>query len=393
MAVDLGTTKIAAYLIDLGTGRTLSAKGIMNPQIAYGEDVIARMVYAQRSGEEAQTLQKMVVDALNGLFESLCLDAGARQPEEIDEVVIAGNTAMHHLLLGLSVSQLARAPYIPAVSGAMDLRGRHLGLSMAKGAFVHFLPNIAGFVGGDHIAMLLAVGAEENPGPMLAIDIGTNTEISLVNQGLIHSVSCASGPAFEGAHISCGMRAGKGAIDHVRMTDNRFRYHVIQDAKPVGICGSGIFDAVAQLFSHGVIDKSGRIKGEHPLVREGQNGREVVLVHERAGEGPAIVITQKDVRELQLAMGAIRMGIEILLKENGLLPEAVHEIIVAGAFGSYLDISGVGSIGMLPEYSPGPFSSGRKRRGNGSKGRTGVQNKKKQSAKSGSGNSIRGVGR
>jgi uncharacterized 2Fe-2S/4Fe-4S cluster protein (DUF4445 family) len=349
VAVDLGTTKIAAYLVDLKTGRTLSAKGIMNPQIAYGEDVIARMVHAQRSEEGAHTLQKKVVESLNELFEALLRDTGINKTHEINEVVIAGNTAMHHLLLGLPVSQLVRAPYVPAVSGAMDLKGRQLGLSMARGAFVHFPPNIAGFVGGDHLAMLLSVRVEENPGPMLAMDIGTNTEISLVNQGLIHSVSCASGPAFEGGHISCGMRAGKGAIDHVRISDNRLQYHVIQEAIPVGICGSGIFDTVAQLFSHGLMDKSGRIKGDHPLVREGQNGREVILVHEREVGGKAIAITQKDVRELQLAMGAIRAGIDILLKETGLLPAAINEFMVAGAFGSYLDISSAVCIGMLPK--------------------------------------------
>jgi uncharacterized 2Fe-2S/4Fe-4S cluster protein (DUF4445 family) len=349
VAVDLGTTKIAAYLVDLETGRTLSAKGIMNPQISYGEDVIARMVYAHRSGQGADTLQKIVVDVLNGLFEELCRDACVKETEEINEVVVVGNTAMHHLLLRLPVGQLARAPHVPTVSRAMDIKGRRLGLSIAQGAVVHLLPNIAGFVGGDHLAMLLAVRAEENPGPMLAIDIGTNTEISLVTGGGISSVSCASGPAFEGAHISCGMRAAKGAIEHVSMSDNQLRYHVIQDARPVGICGSGIFDALAQLFSHGVIDKGGRITGDHPLVREGQNGREVVLVDETEGAGPIIAITQKDVRELQLAKGAIRAGIDMLLKEHGLLPDAVNEIIVAGAFGSYLDISSAVCIGMLPE--------------------------------------------
>jgi len=349
VAVDLGTTKIAAYLVDLASGHTLSAKGIMNPQISYGEDVIARMVYSQRSDKGAQTLQKMVVDALNNLFQEFCQDVGVKQTEGINEVVVAGNTAMHHLLLRLPVAQLARAPHVPAVSRSMDLKGRQLGLSIAKGANVHLLPNIAGFVGGDHLAMLLAVLAEENPGPMLAIDIGTNTEISLVTEGMISSVSCASGPAFEGAHISCGMRAAKGAIEHVRITDNQIQYHVIQDARPVGICGSGIFDALAQLLSQGLVDKGGRMMDDHPLVRKGQNGLEVVLADEIDGSAPSVVITQKDVRELQLAKGAIRAGIDILLKENGLLAEAVNEIIVAGAFGSYLDISSAVCIGMLPK--------------------------------------------
>ena len=350
VAVDLGTTKIAGYLVDLETGTTLWAQGIMNPQISYGEDVIARMVHAQKSTENAHALQKMVVDAMNGLFEDLRRHGGIHENAGmIDEVVIAGNTAMHHLFLGLPVAQLARAPYVPAASRSMDVKGRALGLSIAEGAHVHLLPNIAGFVGGDHLAMLLAVGAHKTPGPLLAIDIGTNTEISLVVHGTIHSLSCASGPAFEGAHISCGMRAAKGAIEHVRIIGDRVSCHVIGDASPAGICGSGIFDALAQLFTHGIIRKSGRIKKDHPLVREDRNGLEVVLSDKTRDHGPALVITQKDVRELQLAKGAIRAGIEVLLKESGLSPHGLKEVVVAGAFGSYLDISSAVTIGMFPK--------------------------------------------
>ena len=349
VAVDLGSTKIAGYLVDLATGKTLSAQGVMNPQISYGEDVASRLTYADKSRENAESLQRITVEALNGLFAELCRESGIENREDIHEVVVAGNTAMHHLFCGLPVSQLARAPHIPAVVRSMDLKGRHMGLSMAAGGYVHLLPNIAGYVGGDHIAMLLAVLDGERPGPVLAIDIGTNTEISLIAQGEIRSVSCASGPAFEGAHISCGMRAAKGAIEHMQIQGDRVRYQTIDDARPIGICGSGIFDALAELLAGGIIDRSGRIDGDHPMAREREGKQEVVLVEEMDNNESAIVITQKDVRELQLAKGAIRTGIDVLLKEGGLSSEEIHEVVVAGAFGSYLDLSSAVRIGMLPD--------------------------------------------
>jgi uncharacterized 2Fe-2S/4Fe-4S cluster protein (DUF4445 family) len=349
MAVDLGTTKIAGYLVDLETARTLSAKGVMNPQISYGEDVIARMARAQRSPEDAATLQAKVVEALATLSEELCQEAADARLQEIKELIIVGNTAMHHLLLRLPVDQLARAPHVPAISRALDIKARNLGFSVAPGASVHLLPNIAGFVGGDHVAMLLAVNAWEAEGPMLAIDIGTNTEISLVMHGEISSVSCASGPAFEGAHISFGMRAAPGAIEHVLITDQEIQYHTIHGTEPVGICGSGIFDTLAQLFINGIIDEGGRMRADHPRVRENQKGREFVIVsEEERNGGPAITITQADVRELQLAQAAIRSGIQILLRDKGLADEDLAEVVVAGAFGSYLNISSAIAIGMFP---------------------------------------------
>jgi uncharacterized 2Fe-2S/4Fe-4S cluster protein (DUF4445 family) len=349
MAVDLGTTKIAGYLVNLQTGQTLSAKGVMNPQIAYGEDVIARIVRAQRSPEDASVLQEKVVKALNLLSNELCQDV-SRVQEEIQEIVIVGNTAMHHLLLRLPVRQLAQAPYVPAVSRALDIKARDLGLSASKGAYIHLLPNIAAFVGADHVAMLEGVNAWDAEGPFLAIDIGTNTEISLAVQGKITSVSCASGPAFEGAHISHGMRAAPGAIDHVQIIDQKIVYHTIHGSKPAGICGSGIFDMLAQLFVNNIIDKSGRITNEHPRVRETKKGREFIIVSEEERNGDsAITITQEDVRELQLAKAAIQTGIDALLRDRGLIPEDIAEIVVAGAFGNYLDLSSVIAIGMFPD--------------------------------------------
>ncbi|MBN1850994.1 MAG: DUF4445 domain-containing protein [Deltaproteobacteria bacterium] len=355
VAIDLGTTKVAGYLVDLQTGKTLAAKGVMNPQIAYGEDVIARIVHARKSPEDASMLQAKVVESLNRLSHDLCREVTCKQ-ENIQEMVIVGNTAMHHLLLNLPVGQLAKAPYVPAVSGAMDVKARDLGFLTSKGAYVHVLPNIAAFVGADHVAMLEGCHAWDAKGPLLAIDIGTNTEISLAVDGHITSVSCASGPAFEGAHISHGMRASSGAIDHFQIIDGSVTYHTIQGTKPTGICGSGIFDILAQLFLNNIVDQSGRIIQDHPRVQDKQNIREFIIVdkHETAN-GSNISITQGDVRELQLAKAAIQTGINVLLKDRGLAHEDVSEVVVAGAFGNYLDLSSVIAIGMFPNLTLSRF--------------------------------------
>jgi len=347
LAVDLGTTKVAGYLLDLQSGRTLASKGIMNPQIAYGEDVIARIARTQGSLVDAKRMQELAVEALNQLAAELCAEVNAA-PQEIVEAVVVGNTAMHHLLLRLPVQQLALGPYVPAVSDALDVKARDVGLHIAAGAYVHLLPNIAGFVGSDHVAMLLATEAWKAKGVVLALDIGTNTEIALVSRGEIASVSCASGPAFEGAHIKHGMRAAAGAIEHLRLVDDRLQYHTIAGTPPVGFCGSGILDALAQLYLNGVLDKNGRM-GKHTRVRTCEGQREFILISEEERDGaPAITITQQDVRQLQLAKGAIRTGIQALLQAKEHSEEEVEQVIIAGAFGSYIDVSSAVTIGMLP---------------------------------------------
>ncbi|MCJ7684936.1 MAG: ASKHA domain-containing protein, partial [Desulfobacteraceae bacterium] len=289
-----------------------------------------------------------VVEALNKLAADLCSETDVH-PEEITEIVVAGNTAMHHLLLRLPVEQLALAPHVAAVRRALDIKARNIGLSLSKGAYIHLPPNIAGFVGGDHVSMLSAIDAWEKDGPLLAVDIGTNTEISLAVRGELTSISCASGPAFEGAHISCGMRAAAGAIDMVRIFKDEIEYHTIYGSPPAGLCGSGIFDALAQLYSNGIVDKSGQIKEGHSHVRSNGNSREFVLVPEEGKRaGRAVIITQKDVRELQLAKAAISAGIQVLLKRKGLSCDDLDQVIVAGAFGTYMNLESAVTIGMLP---------------------------------------------
>jgi len=355
LAIDLGTTKIAGYLIDLSDGRTIAAKGTMNPQISYGEDIISRINVAIKSPKEKAKLRKSVVEALNRLTVELCNEVNAAT-EWIAEAVIVGNTAMQHLLLGLPVKQLAIAPFISSVKDAFDIKARDIGLNISRGAYVYMPPNIAGYVGSDHTAMLLAAGVLNKRGPIIALDIGTNTEISLINNGKISTASCASGPAFEGGHIKHGMRAAEGAIEKIQIINGNIQYQTINHAEPSGICGSGILDALSQLFLAGVVDESGRLARKHPLIRGLKGQREFVLVEaeKRNGKAP-ITITQHDIRELQLAKASIRSGIQTLLAVNGYKDEDIKQIIIAGAFGTYINITSAVEIGMLPPLPVNTF--------------------------------------
>lgn len=347
-AADLGSTKIAGYLVDMTSGRTFAARGVMNPQISYGEDIISRIAVATSSPEKALDMQSLVTGALDRLAGEMCAGIGAKK-EEIVEAVVVANTAMHHLCLGLPVKQLATSPFVPAVSRALDIKARELGLHFAPGAYVHVLPNIAMFVGADHVSVLLATEVWREQDPHIAIDIGTNTEVSLVYQGKITAASCASGPALEGGHIRDGMRAAGGAIERVKITRDKVEYQTIEDAPPVGICGSGILDTLAQLYLAGVVDGSGRMKENHLRVRNNDKGREFVLVEAGERDGnPPIVFTQQDVRQLQLGKAAIRAGIQVLLEANNCPEERIKRVIIAGAFGSYIDVSSAVAVGMLP---------------------------------------------
>lgn len=353
LAVDIGTTKIAAYLVDLATGRTVAAQGAMNPQIAYGEDIIARLMYASKGPAEAATMQSLLAEGLNKLTADLCAEANA-YPTNIVDAVVVGNTAIHHLFLRLPVAQLAAAPYVPAVRAAVNVKAREVGLRLAPGAYVHLLPNIAGYVGADHVAMLLATlpgcfaaDVADTTETVLALDIGTNTEICLAHRGRLTSLSCASGPAFEGAHITFGMRAAAGAIERVRIADGRVEYKIIGDVPPVGLCGSGILDAMAQLRLAGLLDQRGKLSG--PGVHTIEHDPAFIIADAAVtGNGRPIFVTQHDIRELQLAKGAIRCGIEALLQHAGIGPDDLDRVIIAGAFGTYIDVESALAIGLLP---------------------------------------------
>jgi len=352
IAVDLGSTKIAIYLVNLATGETVEARGVMNPQIAYGEDVVSRLSYAHEHADGARQLQEVVVEAIDQSIASLCTDH-ALSPSDILELSLVGNTAMHHLFLVLPTEQLARSPFVPIAVRALEVKARDLGLHIAPGGYVYLPPGVAGFVGSDHVAMLLASRLHLRDGIHLGIDIGTNTEMSLVTGDHIRAVSCASGPAFEGAHINCGMKAAPGAIERVWLDPETHEvgYTTIGEGPPVGLCGSGILDCVAAMLSDGMLSARGGITPGSRGVRTNAEGRLELVVAE-GDDQPSITVTQEDVERIQLAKGAIRSGIDVLMDASGITPEQVDSVVLAGAFGTYIDPLSALQIGMFPPFDP-----------------------------------------
>jgi uncharacterized 2Fe-2S/4Fe-4S cluster protein (DUF4445 family) len=355
LAIDIGTTKLASYLVDLEDGKTLAKLGAMNPQISFGEDVISRIAYVAAHQDGQASLQEELSEAINTMVAEMCTSAGVDRDQIVDAVVV-GNTAMHHIFAGLPVEQLGLAPYVPALSHLIYVHASDLGLELAPLAKVLFPPILAGFVGADHLAMLLATGVERSGKSILAVDIGTNTEISLSHGEKILSCSCASGPAFEGAHIRDGMRASAGAIERVQIIDGQVRTYTIEDEPAVGICGSGILDAIAEMFEVGAVEGNGRLRAAHPLVQgSGRDANLPLVSAAESGHGRAILVTREDVHEIQLAKAAIRAGTDVLLQEAGLHPEDLDEVIVAGAFGTYLNLESALRIGMFPDVPEDRF--------------------------------------
>jgi uncharacterized 2Fe-2S/4Fe-4S cluster protein (DUF4445 family) len=287
----------------------------------------------------------------------LCGQTG-HTAQSIVDAVIVGNTAMHHLFLGLAVRQLGLAPYAAAESAALDVNACDAGLELAPGANVYLLPNIAGFVGADHVAMLLGSGMLEREGAVLGMDIGTNTEISLRVSGKHYACSTASGPAFEGAHIRHGMRAAPGAIEKVLLHNDQILLQTVGDEPPVGLCGSGILDLVAQMLKTGIITSRGSFDASrvHPRIRRGERGAEFVLVPASDNKGTEITFNRSDVSEVQLAKGAMRAGIEILLQHAGVGEKDIDAVVIAGAFGTYLDVQSGIDIGMFPHLPKERFT-------------------------------------
>jgi uncharacterized 2Fe-2S/4Fe-4S cluster protein (DUF4445 family) len=348
LAVDIGTTNIGVLLVDLRNGRTLASRAMENPQTSHGSDVITRIGKARSSPERQKQLHDLVVTGINDAARELC-ESRSLSPDQIADVVVAGNTVMHHLLMLLPVDYLGAVPFVAASASAMDVKARDIGIAAAPGAYVHAIANIAGFVGGDHTAMLLAIGGDHESKTIVALDIGTNTEISLIHQGRILSISCPSGPALEGRHIRCGMRSAAGAIESVEISGDRVSVQTIGNAPPIGICGSGVVDATAQLYLAGVVNGTGRMTRDHARVRMRDGQPEFVLADEREANGAAVVFNQRDVRAVQLAKGAIQAGIQVLLDEASLRVDQIDQVIIAGAFGNYIDLASAVAIGMLPD--------------------------------------------
>lgn len=363
MAFDIGTTTIVGYLLDLNSGEVLSVASKLNPQTKFGADVISRINFA---GQEEQGLEKLhsaVIEAINSLIEEAAGIAGVNRGL-IYGVSIAANTTMHHLFVGINPRNIAVSPYVSATNDSLVIDALELGININQAGKVFVLPNIAGFVGADTMAVLLATELDRSDNVKLIIDIGTNGEIALGSKEKMVVCSAAAGPAFEGAHISSGMRGAVGAIDHVYFVDG-LSYSVIGGGRPAGICGSALLDGVAGLIELGIIDKRGRFLAPDKLTNPRAIGLKDKLVqYDGAGafllapaditdHGRPIMITQKDIRELQLAKGAMAAGVNILLESCGVEMGDIKEVLLAGAFGNYLNPHSACVIGLIPRELEG----------------------------------------
>ena len=326
LAFDLGTTTVVAFLLDGREGKILARASCVNPQSRFGADVISRIQYAMDG--EGETLARCIRDALGELTRQAAMDAGI-DPEEITAVSLVGNTAMHHLLLGIDPKPLTVPPYMPSVSNAMEVPGDFL--PVAAGTKIRVLPNIAGFVGADTVGCLVATEFDQLEEITLMIDIGTNGEMVLGNKDGFLACSTAAGPAFEGAKISCGMRGQIGAVDHVWVEEGQVKHSVIGGGEAVGLCGSGLLDLTAVLLQIEELDETGRMEDDDYTI-----------------PGTTVTLTQKDVREVQLAKAAIRAGIQLMCKKRGVPVDSIQKVLLAGAFGNYMDPASACAIGMIP---------------------------------------------
>jgi uncharacterized 2Fe-2S/4Fe-4S cluster protein (DUF4445 family) len=318
--------------------------------VSYGEDLISRIAFTASHPGGARVLRERLIERLNLSVAELCAGAGVA-PDAIEDAVAVGNTVMHHLFAGLPVRTLGEAPYRPLRTDAMEFRARDGGLRLAEKARVFLPANVAGFVGGDHVAGLIATGFDATEETSLLVDIGTNTEITLARDGRLVACSCPSGPAFEGAHITAGMRAAPGAIERVRIRGDAVDAYTIGRVPPVGVCGSGILDAVAEMWKAAVFDRRGNFRRAATRVRRREREDEFLLVPgSGTGHGRDLVITRGDVNEIQLAKAAVRAGIDVLLAETATAPDAVGDVVIAGAFGSYLDPGSAVTAGLLPPF-------------------------------------------
>ena len=370
-AVDIGTTTVVLYLADQENGQLLSSSSMLNPQTRYGADVISRANYAME--HSVTELSSCVRRAVDGLLSEALEKAGA-SAEDVFSVFIVGNTCMHHLFLGLDPTGLVLAPYVPAISEPLVLDASSYGLHTNAGAKLFMLPCIAGFVGADTSSVMLACDFDRREELTLAIDIGTNGELVLGNRHRTIACSTAAGPAFEGAKITFGMRGQEGAIDHARIENGVFTYTVIGGGKPRGLCGSGLLDLTAALLEAGVLDETGRFAEPDELPPKSRalgdrirnlDGHRCFAIYEtgdaekddcsvKAEQGDAncdgqlIYLSQKDIREVQLAKGAMAAGIGLLAKHYGCRESDIQKVLIAGAFGNYMSPESACAIGLIP---------------------------------------------
>jgi len=354
IALDIGTTSIAAYLIDLKSGVEVYADSMPNSQAAYGGDVVSRIEFVNEKEENLEILQKNVICTINKLIESIC-KATAVDRKNIYEMVAVGNTCMSHIFFGINPLSLGKAPYTPTITESITVKAREIGIEINPCAIITSLPNIAGFVGADTVGVLSASQLNNKTGVWIAVDIGTNAEVLSAIDGHVLACSTAAGPAFEGAKISQGMRAQSGAIDGVTITDDIY-ITTIDDMSPIGLCGSGIIDAIGELVRVGIVEESGRMADiddlpdslsdsiKERIVKDG-----VILSFAKDNGGVDVKITGNDIREIQLVKGSIFAGITTMLDKLNVSTEKLDGLVIAGAFGTYITDKHAIGIGLIPE--------------------------------------------
>ena len=356
LAIDVGTTSVVTTLVELESGEQLASVSSLNPQTVFGGDLMSRIAFAQFNPGNLRKLHTRIVGLLNQHIEQICRESGVLA-KWIYKVVVVGNTCMHHLLLGIDPSHVGLAPYAPVMRHPVTLSARELFLKVAPEARVCFLPLVAGFVGADAVGVALATRIYDSPEIRIAVDIGTNGEVLLGSRERLWACSAPAGPALEGAQIRHGMRGALGAIDRVTVDDD-IHVHTIGQVDALGICGSGIIDLLAGLLDRGVIDWTGLIQVDardalpprlaERVVMRGEERQVIVLRPGEAGARQEIVLTQDDVRQVQLAKGAIASGVMMLQHVAGVPAEAVSELMLAGGFGNYVSVESALRIGLIP---------------------------------------------
>ena len=356
LSVDIGTTTVVAKLIDMADGHCVATQAALNPQIRYGDDVVSRISYGQTEKKLAE-LHEIIVGCLNELISGLCGQASI-EAADIYEMCVVGNTTMSHIFLKFPVTQLGQAPYKAYSLDAHDVSADKISLTINSEANIHTVANIAGFVGSDTTAVAVAVGMDSVEEMSLVVDIGTNGEIILGTKDKLYATSCAAGPAFEGARIDCGSRAVEGAIEGVVINGNDIDLDVIGSSGARSICGSGLIDAVAVLLDLGIVDgtgcfvKSQKLCGQLPSAIFSRitqvNDQPAFCLAGTNDGGQRVVLTQRDIRQVQLAKAAIRAGIKLLQKKIGIEDADIKQVFLAGAFGNYIRAKSALRIGLLP---------------------------------------------
>ena len=359
VAVDIGTTTLVTYLIDLNTGKKIAVHSLLNPQKIYGSDVISRINHTLETGEGLDEMQALVINAINDSIVAMCEEADIFA-KDIYMVTLVGNTTMIHFLLKISAKNIAAAPFIPVITSPVNINAGQIGININAYGVAYVLPSVSAYIGADTVSAVLSTGIYQSEEISLLIDIGTNGEIVLGNSHYLFACSSAAGPAFEGANIRNGMGSVKGAINKVSLQGG-LDYTTIGNARPVGICGTGIVDAVAQMLEVGIIDDTGRLEEELlPVIQE--HSRLVDRLTKVDGMNAFaltenIAITQKDIRELQNAKAAIAAGINILVKQAGISFEQINNVYLAGGFGTYMNADSAVKIGLIPEPLKGKIRS------------------------------------